>query len=62
VRAFQVAHVLDQAEDGHAHLLEHVDGFARVFERDLGWSGDNNGASERRGLNERELHIAGAGR
>ncbi len=62
VRAFQVAHVLHQAEDGHAHLLEHVNGFARVFQRDFRRRGDDHGAGERRGLNERELHVAGSGR
>src|SRR5689334_13918454 len=36
-RAEEVAHVLDEAEDGHVDLLEHRRRLARVDQRDLLW-------------------------
>ena len=62
VRALQVAHVFDYAQDRDLNLFEHVDGFARIFEGDCGWRGDNDGAGYGGGLEERELDVAGAGR
>src|SRR5579883_2181132 len=62
MRAHQIAHVFYQAQDGNTDLLEHVDGLAGIFERDVGRRGDDHCARERRGLNESELDVAGAGR
>ena len=38
---------------GHAHLLEHIDGFARVFERHIGGRCHDDGAGEWSGLDQR---------
>ncbi len=45
-----------------AHLLKHVHGFARIFERYIGRRRYDDGAGQRRGLNQRELDVAGARR
>jgi len=60
VRALQVAHVFHQSENRHSHLLEHVDGFAGIFERNFGRCGDDYRSGERCGLDQRELNVARA--
>ena len=62
MRAGEIAHILDDAQNRHADLLEHMNRFARVLERDVGRCGDDDGTGERRGLNQDELYVAGAGR
>ena len=47
---------------GTLHLVEHEDRLARVFQRDVGGRGHHDGAGDGGGLDQRELHIAGAGR
>ena len=58
-RAGEVAHVLDNPENGNVHLAEHVESLAGVDERQILWCGDDHGAGERRPLGERKLDIAG---
>ena len=62
VRADEGAHVFDYAEDFDIDLAEHFDGFADVGEGDGGGRGDDDRAGDRDGLDQRELHVAGAGR
>ena len=57
-----VAHVLDQAENGHVHFVEHADAFADDTQRRFLRSGDNDTAIQRHGLAKGELRIARAGR
>ena len=61
VRADEVAHVFDEADDGDVHFGEHGSGFAGVDEGDLLRGGDDDGAVEGDGLDNGELDIAGAG-
>jgi hypothetical protein len=56
------AHVLDDAEDGDIHLLEHLQALARVDQRDVLWRGDDHGAGHRHLLRQRQLDVAGARR
>ena len=62
VRARERAHVLDHAEHFYIHLAEHFDRFAHVGERDGRWRGNNNRARDRDRLDQRQLHVPGAGR
>ena len=62
VRADEVAHVLGDAEDFDVHLVEHLDGLARILQRNVGGRGDDDGAGQRHGLGQRDHHVAGAGR
>src|SRR6266571_1375220 len=62
VRADVRAHVLDDAEDGNADFLEHLEALAGVDERDVLGRGDDHGARHRHLLGERELDVAGAWR
>src|SRR5713101_3529496 len=62
VRADVRAHVLDDAEDGNADFLEHLEALAGVDERDVLGRGDDHGACHRHLLGERELDVGGAGR
>src|SRR5262249_46392491 len=62
MRAGERAHVFDDAEHINLHLSKHFDGFANVGECNGGRSRNDNGASDRDGLDERELNVAGAGR
>src|ERR1051325_5458307 len=61
-RRGEVAHVLNDAEDGHVHFLEHADAFAHDAERSFLRGGDDHAAVERDGLAKGELSVAGAGR
>ena len=61
-RAEVVAHVLDHAEHGRVHLLEHLDAAPDVGQRDVLRRRDDDAAGDRHLLRERELHVAGAGR
>ena len=56
------AHVLDDAEDRDADLLEHLEPFARIDQRDVLRRGDDDRAGDRHALRERELDVAGARR
>jgi hypothetical protein len=56
------AHVLDDAEDGDADLLEHLQALARVEQRDVLRRGDDHRAGHRHLLRQRELDVAGARR
>ena len=62
VRAGEVAHVFDHAENFDVHLAEHLDGLAHVRERDHRRRGDDNRAADRHALDQAELHVACAGR
>src|SRR5579859_2059141 len=62
MRASEGAHVLDDAEDFDIDLAKHFDGFAHVGKSDGGRRGDDDRARDSDGLNEGELHVAGAGR
>ncbi len=62
LRADVDRHVLDDAEDRDADLLEHLEALARVDERDVLRRGDDHGAGHRHLLRERELDVAGARR
>src|SRR5688572_28338590 len=61
-RADEVRHVLDQAEHRHVELVEHGDRLDRVVERHLLRRADDDRARERHLLDQRELHVARAGR
>ena len=56
------SHVLDQAEDGHAHLLEHLHALLGVDQGDVLGRGDDHGARHGHALGQRQLDVAGAGR
>ena len=62
VRADVDAHVLDDADDRDADLLEHLEPLARVDQRDVLRRGDDHRAGHRHLLRERQLDVAGAGR
>ena len=61
MRAAKRAHVFDDAEDFDIDLAEHFDGFANIGEGDGRRRGDDDGARDGDGLDERELDVAGAG-
>ena len=52
-----VAHILDNAEHVHSHLLEHEHGLSSIFERHLGRRSHNNRARYRSSLNQRQLYV-----
>jgi len=62
VGGHEVAHVLDDAEDGDVDFLEHGDAFADDAEGGFLGCGDDDAAVERSGLAKGELGVAGAGR
>src|SRR6202521_2956114 len=62
VRAGEGAHVFDDAEDFDVDLAKHFDGFAHVGEGDSGRRSDDDCAGDGYGLDQRQLHVAGAGR
>jgi hypothetical protein len=62
LRADVDRHVLDDAHDRHADLLEHLEALARVDQRDVLRRRHDDGAGDRHLLRERELDVAGAGR
>src|SRR3546814_416865 len=55
-------HVLYEAEDGHVHLAEQVDGAGGVEERQVLRGREDDGAGGLVCLDERHLDVAGAGR
>ncbi|CAG9197453.1 hypothetical protein BGLA2_1250004 [Burkholderia gladioli] len=62
VRADVDAHVLDDAEDRDAHLLEHLEALLGVEQGDVLRRGDDHRAGHRHALRQRELDVAGARR
>src|SRR5581483_803767 len=58
----EVTHVLHQADDFDLHLAEHLDGLARVLQRNVTGGGDHDRAGNRDGLDERDSHVAGSRR
>ena len=62
MRAGEVAHVFDDAEDFDVDLGEHLEGLAGVLQADVAGRGDDDGAGERHGLHQGDDHVAGAGR
>src|SRR5439155_26642402 len=59
-RRNEVAHIFDQAKDGHVYFLEHGCRLARIDERDLLRRGHDNRAYQRNSLDNGELNITGA--
>ncbi len=62
VGAHMHRHVLDDAENGHAHFLEHLQAFARIEQSDVLRRGDDDGAGQRHTLAQGQLNVAGARR
>src|SRR5258706_9679138 len=62
LRADVDRHVLDDADDRDADLLEHLEALPRIDEGDVLGRGDDHGAGDRHLLREGELDVAGAGR
>ena len=62
MRAGEVAHVLDDAENFDVDLGEHLQSLARILKADVAGRGDDNCAGEGNGLHERDDDIAGARR
>src|SRR5579863_3511639 len=62
VGTFEVAHVLDDAEQRAMDLAEHTDGAQRVGERNVLRRADDHDTVEGDQLGEGELSVAGAGR
>jgi hypothetical protein len=60
VVAFEVRHVLDQAENGNVDLGKHRDGLAGVDHGDFLRGGDDDCAIERDCLDNGELNVTGA--
>jgi hypothetical protein len=56
------AHVLDDPEHGHVNLLEHLEPFARIGQRDVLRRRDDDRSADGNALSERQLDIAGSGR
>src|ERR1700722_14063392 len=52
VRASEVAHVLDDAEDFDIDLCKHLEGFACVLQADIAGRGDDNGSCKRNSLDQ----------
>ena len=61
-RRNEVAHVFNQAEDGHIDLLKHRCGLARVDQRHLLRGSDDNRAIQRNRLHDGKLDVARAWR
>src|ERR1700746_4094856 len=62
MRAIEVAHVFDDAENFDMNLAEHFDGFAHVGERDDRGRGDDHSTCDGDALDKSELDVTGAGR
>ena len=62
MRADEVAHVLDHADDIHFHLAKHLDRFAGVLQGYVGWRRDHNRTGQRNGLNQGERYVTCTGR
>src|SRR5579875_2337059 len=60
--ADEVAHVLDDAQDGRLHFLEHRQALDRVGQGDILRRGDDDRAGERNALHQRQLDVTGSGR
>ena len=61
-RTQEIAHVLDDAENGRLDLLEHGDGPPRVEQGQILRRGDDHRPGQRHLLRQGELHVAGARR
>ena len=59
MRADQAAHVLDDADDRHAHPLEHREGLVDIEQGDLLGRRHQHGSRDRHGLGEGQLRIGG---
>src|ERR1700741_1051531 len=57
MRAVEVTHILDHAENLNINLAKHLDGLAHVGQRHDRRRGDDHCASNRDALNQRKLHI-----
>ena len=55
----EVRHVLDDAEHGDLHLLEHLESLARVDQREVVRGGDDHARPRAEPLGEREGRVAG---
>jgi len=62
VVADEIAHVLDDAQDRHLHLAEHLHALARVDQADLLWLGHDDSAVDGDVLRKGQMGVAGAGR
>src|SRR5271168_2128917 len=62
MRASKVTHVFDHAYDIHLHLAEHFDGFARILQRNIGRSRNDDSSGQRDSLNQRERDVTGSRR
>jgi len=62
VRAHVHGHVLDDAQNRHADLFEHLQPLSRVEQRDVLRRGDDHRAGQRHTLAERECDVTGARR
>ena len=62
MRADVARHILDEAEHRHVHLAEQVDRPRRVDQRQVLRGRDDHRAGRPRFLDQRQLHVAGAGR
>ena len=60
VAAHVGGHVLDDAQDGHAHLLEHLDALLGVQQRNILRGGDDHRAGHGHALAQGELDVARA--
>src|SRR5688572_18193400 len=61
-RRGEIAHVLNDPEDRHVHLVEHGNAFADHNKGSFLRSGDNDAAIQRDSLAEGKLRVASAGR
>ena len=62
LRADVHCHILNDAQNGHAHLFKHLDAFFGVQQGDVLGCGDDDRARHGHALRQRELNVAGAGR
>ena len=58
VRAGEVAHVLNHADDVNFHLAKHFNRLARILQRNVGRRRDHNRAGQRHGLHQRKRNVA----
>src|SRR6201998_1322566 len=61
MRAVEVAHIFDDAENFDVNLAKHFDGFAHVGEGDDRGRGDDDCTCDGDALNQRELDVTSAG-
>ena len=58
MRTNKVAHILDNADDIHLHLAEHLDSFAGILQRNIGGSRNHNGTGQGNRLHQRKRDVA----